>query len=619
MTSFVTMAEIARIAGVSRQAVTNWRSRSSIVPFPSPAPAARGIEHFDRDEVVDWLEATGRGLNKDARLDAPAISIPEGLAVDDAVVILALRSGAAQDIGPLKPDERIGLAQELDPENRYLLDEVTSLASDDALAAYVDELLEASYGAADALDRLYASRAAQVSRGLSALAVAIVQQLAEVCRTFLGPDGVAIEIHVDPRDRHVADGFEAAGPHSDRAALQYHAIDGLQLGLAGAPLVKVVSLAGLGDAEALRAAGDISVELDADQIAIVIGPASALCDRLRGDLYEARKAALEMGSMDYGSALSAGFKLPRGLWREAHRQSLGLWVLRGATAATGAVVADISGATVDGVELSADLLGALEQTGARSYCYGRPLPYAAVWTGDTVVPPGIGAQPARAVESASAYDRLVGSTLVTREAIPGVDLQVARGVSPGLGVERSLGVLVEAGAIRRQSGSRIAPEDVDTAGSVRILMADADASAERWIDRLVVAARYNSAVLTEPGDVVFSTNPPRATVDEVGGAIVATPSRILRLDRPRAGLGPRALAAAINCLGENSEWRTWPIPAFPPDQVQRVEHALGDVADYLARVRKHEVAAADLITSLIQGVAAGAVILDQPNTEKKAG
>lgn len=617
MTSFVTMAEIARIAGVRRQAVTNWRSRSSVVPFPSPARAASGIEHFDRDEVVDWLEATGRGLNEDARLDAPAISIPEGLTVDAAVVMLALRSGAAQDIGPLKPDERIALAQELDPENRYLLAEATSLAADDALAAYVDELLEASYGAADALDRLHATSAAQGSRGLSGVAVVIVQQLAEVCRTFLGPDGVAIELHMDPRDRHVADGFEVAGPQSDRAALRCHAIDDLQVGSAAAPLVKVVSLAGLSDAEALDAAGDISVELDADQIAIVIGPASALCDRLRGELYDVRKAALEMGSMDYGSALCAGFKLPRGLWREAHRQSLGLWVLRGATAATGAIVADMSGAAVDGAELSADLFGALEQTGAHSYRYGRALPYAAVWTGDTVVPPGIGAQSARAVESASAYDRLVSSTLVTREAISGVDLPVARSVSPGLGVERSLGLLVEAGAVKRQSGSRIAPEDVDPAGSVRILTADA--SAERWIDRLVVAARYNSAVLTEPGDVVFSTNPPRAVVDEVGGAIVATPSRILRLGRQRAGLGPRALAAAINCLGDNSEWKTWPIPAFPPAQVQRVEDALGDVTEYLTRVRKHEAAAASLITSLIQGVAAGAVILDQPNTEKKAG
>lgn len=617
MASLVTMAEIARIAGVSRQAVTNWRSRSSVVPFPSPTPAMNGIEQFDREEVVDWLEATGRGLNEDARLDAPAVAVPEGLAVDDAVVMLALRSGAAQDIGPLTPDERRALARKLDPDDRYLLAEVTPLAADDALAAYIDELLAASYGATDALDRLHASRAAQGSRGLSAAAVVIIRQLVEACRTFLGSDGVAIELHVDPLDRHVADGFEVAGPLSDRVAIRCHAIDGIPLGLAETPLVKVASLAGLGDADALEAAGDIAVELDADQIAVVVGPASALCDRLRGDLYDTRKAALEMGSKEYGSALCAGFKLPRGLWREAHRQSLGIWVLRGATIANGAVVADVSGETVDAVELSADLHGALEQTGARSYRYGRALPYAAVWTGDTVVPPGIGAQPSRLVDSASAYDRLVSSTLVTRESIPGVDLSVARSGSPSVGIARSLGELIEAGVIRRQSGSRIAPEDADPTGSLRILTADG--SAEGWIDRLVAAARYNSAVLTEPGDVVFSTNPPRAMVDELGGAIVATPSRILRLNPTRAGLGPRALAAAINGLGENSEWKTWSVPTFPLSQIQRVEDVLGDVDDYLVRVRKHEVAARGLVASLIQGVAAGSVILDEPDTRKKAG
>jgi len=61
MASLITMAEIARIAGVTRQAVTNWRSRPSAVPFPTPvlAPAGSGIEKFDRDDVLDWLEERG--------------------------------------------------------------------------------------------------------------------------------------------------------------------------------------------------------------------------------------------------------------------------------------------------------------------------------------------------------------------------------------------------------------------------------------------------------------------------------------------------------------------------------------------------------------------------------
>lgn len=617
MDSFVTMSDIARIANVTRQAVTNWRSRISPLPFPSSVGVVGGVEQFDRDEILDWLEATGRGLNNDARLDAPAVAVPADLRVEDAVVMLALRASLTEDIAPLTAEKRIDLARELDPTDSYLLAEVTEIAADDVLAEYVDGLLEASFGASDALDRLFASRAAQGSRGLTADAVGLVQELADACRTFLGPDDVAVELHLDPRDHGVAARFGTAGPQSARAARRVHAIDGVEIASYAGPLVKVVSVAGLDDVAALDAAGEVAVELDAGQIAIVLGPASALCDRLRGDLYEARKSALEMGSSDYGCALVASFKLPRGLWREAHRQSLGVWVLRGAVAAEAVLVADLSGESVDTSELSADLLGALEQTGARSYRYCRALRYASVWTGDTVVPPGIGAQPLVSSDAAAAYDRLVGATIVTREAILGFDVPTAREGTPSPSSSRSLGELVETGVLRRQSGSRIADEDLDASGSVRVITADG--GAPRWIDRLVEADRYRSAVHTEPGDVVFSTSPPRAIVDETGGAIVASPSRILRPDPVRAGIGPRALAAAINRLQGSSEWKTWLIPRLPAEQVQRVEEALSAVDEYLVEIRKHEAAAADLVTSLIQGVAAGSVALEAPDTEKKAG
>jgi hypothetical protein len=615
--SLVTMSDIARIASVTRQAVTNWRSRSASIPFPSPESVVAGVEHFDRDEVIDWLEATGRGLNASARLDAPAVAVPAGLDVEDAVVLLALRASVGQDLAPLSADERIALAREVDPEDTFLLDEVTRLSAADDLADYVDSLHEASYGPSDALDRLYLSRAAHGGRGLTAAAVSLLQQLADVGRTFLGPDGVSVELRLDPRARSVATGFESASPQSERAALRLHAIDGRQVQSIAGPLVKVISLAGLDDRTALDAADEIAVDLDADQIAIVVGPASALCDRLRGELYDARKSTLQTGAEDHGCALVASFKLPRGLWRDAHRQSLGVWVLRGATAATAVVVGDLSGSQVDGHELAADVLGGLEQTGARSYRYGRALPYAGVWTGDTVVPVGIGPQPATALEASSAHERLVRSTLVTREPIPGFDLPDARPGTTGPSATRSLGDLVDAGLIVRQSGARISDDDLDPAGSVRVITADG--GEPRWIDRLVEAARYRSAVHTEPGDVVFSTNPPKGVVDETGGAIVASPSRILRPDPARAGIGPRALAAAINRLRGNTEWKTWQIPRLPADQVERVEAALGAVDEHLSEIRKREAATADLVTSLIQGVAAGSVSLDEPDTEKKAG
>lgn len=619
MESLVTMTEIARIAGVTRQAVTNWRRRPASAPFPSAVEAAQGIERFDLSKVLDWLDETGRGRNDEARLDAPSVAVPDDLDLTDAVVMLSLRGSVSQDLANLTPDERVALAEELDPDDRYLLTEIQSLADDDALAAYVDELLAASFGSADALARLYASRAAQGNRGLAPEMIELLRELAGACRTHLGPDGVAVELQLDPRDHQIGEGFGATSGTVERSTLRHHALTGMAPEGAKGPLVRVVSTVGLDDAQTLEVAGDLAIGLDADEVAIVLGPASALCDRLSGEPYTARKSALKMGTESYGCALAAALKLPRGLWRGAYRQCLGVWVLQGETTATGAVVADLSGTQIDRTELAADVLGALERTGARSYLYGRIVPYNDVWTRDAVVVPGVGA---RSVPSAGltsrAYDRLVEATLVTQEGVAGFDLApVERGTST-VTRTRSLGELVDTGDVTLHSGSRIAAEDLDPAGSLRVISAGTSED-ELRIDPLVAADRYSHATRTERGDVVFAHIPqPHAVVDGDGGSLVQSPSRILRV-RERAGTGPRALAAAINELATSAEWKTWSVPDVPRAQIQPLEDALGGVLDHVAELRRHEQASTSIITNLIQGVADGSVTLASPTTERKAG
>lgn len=246
MQPLVTMPEIARLANVTRQAVTNWRSRPASTPFPAPAEVVDGIERFDRDEVLDWLEATGRGRNREARLDAPAVVAPLDLDVDRAVVLLGLRAKVAEDIGPLTAEERIALAEQIDPDDTYLLAEVRDVAQDDALAVYVDELLEAAYGPSDALSRLYNTRPAQGARGLSAGLIALLQSVADACRTYLGPDGVSVELRLEPRARQVAAAFQSAdgSAGADRAMLRHLALDGLSVEEAAGALVRVVSVVG---------------------------------------------------------------------------------------------------------------------------------------------------------------------------------------------------------------------------------------------------------------------------------------------------------------------------------------------------------------------------------------
>ena len=113
---------------------------------------------------------------------------------------------------------------------------------------------------------------------------------------------------------------------------------------------------------------------------------------------------------------------------------------------------------------------------------------------------------------------------------------------------------------------------------------------------------------------------PRPTARPVRdeGALVASPARILRL-RPGASLGPHTLAAIVNeLMPATSEWRTWSVPELLPPEADALEAALSAAAEHLAELRRHERATRDLITSLIEGVAAGAVTLD-PTTTTRAG
>ena len=54
----ITAAAIARMAGVGRAAVSNWRKRYP--GFPKPAGGSPNSPTFDRAEVLTWLKETGK-------------------------------------------------------------------------------------------------------------------------------------------------------------------------------------------------------------------------------------------------------------------------------------------------------------------------------------------------------------------------------------------------------------------------------------------------------------------------------------------------------------------------------------------------------------------------------
>ena len=77
----ISLADVARLARVQRPVVSMWRSRSASTgtPFPAPVERAGAQERFDADQVVSWLELTGRGNNPDVRADVAAFTSLTGV------------------------------------------------------------------------------------------------------------------------------------------------------------------------------------------------------------------------------------------------------------------------------------------------------------------------------------------------------------------------------------------------------------------------------------------------------------------------------------------------------------------------------------------------------------
>src|SRR4029450_55371 len=110
------------------------------------------------DEIVRWLEETGRGNNKEARQDAPGLSVPDGIDLEDVVTLLRLHTLTGEELTGLGAERLVALAERADARDRLLLREVRSLAVSPGLLGYVDDLVEASYGAPDALARVESGR-----------------------------------------------------------------------------------------------------------------------------------------------------------------------------------------------------------------------------------------------------------------------------------------------------------------------------------------------------------------------------------------------------------------------------------------------------------------------------
>ncbi|MEV6692654.1 N-6 DNA methylase [Micromonospora sp. NPDC051196] len=123
----ITAAEIARLAGVGRAAVSNWRKRH--VDFPAPVGGTAASPEFDLIQVEQWLCAQGK-LAEQATADrlwrriAPASESPAAALAAVGVLLLARQRGQRPrrpvdpHLKPLLPDLE-ALADELGPQGAF--------------------------------------------------------------------------------------------------------------------------------------------------------------------------------------------------------------------------------------------------------------------------------------------------------------------------------------------------------------------------------------------------------------------------------------------------------------------------------------------------------------------
>ena len=127
----VTAADIARLAGVGRAAVSNWRKRHA--DFPAPVGGTATSPEFDLGEVEAWLRAQGKlpELSREDRLWRHLVAAGDNHAETLATVGEFLC--ARQRGEPSAVDEH-------DPRLAELLREVAALADERGAQATLDDL-----------------------------------------------------------------------------------------------------------------------------------------------------------------------------------------------------------------------------------------------------------------------------------------------------------------------------------------------------------------------------------------------------------------------------------------------------------------------------------------------
>ncbi|MCZ4103370.1 N-6 DNA methylase [Streptomyces sp. H39-C1] len=694
------MSDIAALAQVKRPVVSTWRRRHA--DFPAVVAESAGRPLFDGGQVTDWLTATGLGnadpteLRSETALfgiKAQARRFGAQQLVEVVGSLLCLRKLDGHPLANVVSDSDVTAADNdrelwaavlaragrMDAEDEFVLRELRSVdAAAAPLARLAENLVEAAYDERGAYEWLIASRSRLGLDSLAADALAPELQGLFTQLTDLGSrleHGRSLTL-ADPNARvgdllvallREADDSEritvlAADPDErlarivrrrlllagvDELALDVQTGHDLEERLADPDLIVTQLPYRPGEGRSVLAALE-GVERIADLLgsgstALVLGPADALVDALRGtEESQLRSALLRSKIVEAVIALPGGV-LP---YRPGYRPALWILTRDPVPSAEGKVLlADISAELLSEsvrTQLAEDVLlwraegfraldghdpryGRVVDIADLDRAFGGPLtppapPASAILSRTVTERPALIAEAEAHLERAEAHARSYGDEHGPYHG--GILRRIGR-----MPRRTTLGALIAEGRVVKLQGNRLdenhlvgdghhtvlGPEEITGGGGV----------GARRMDRLVLAAKYDRVALTEPADVVYTLVPRLGLyVDYEGFSVVAFPARVLRVIRGTVRpLTPRVLAALLGAARNTGRSPSavrparrieeYQLPDLDPDDVERFDVLLAETERREALLRAQADALAEARRLTVAGLADGTLTLDR--------
>ncbi|WP_440554022.1 hypothetical protein ACSP97_22850 [Streptomyces sp. SCPE 10] len=615
----ISYAEIGTLAQVQRPVVTTWARRHA--DFPAPVAYEGASPLFDGREVAEWLLSTGRG-NADAgqiraelvlhTLSAWRRAIPARTLVDTVTALLCLRQLLDEPLADLPWQAILERAAETDFDDTFLQRELRDLPDADRqgplLAVLADQLTEAAYTPAEALERVMDAR-----RRLGCDDLVADEPIPLVSRTMACLTGLArlnerekgataavlhprsgdllVALHESVSDAEDSPFFLSADPMPDlarlaRRRLMAQGVQEFEMDLAdgeelatedwGNPHVIACCLPyeaaeTRSPLAVLQSLQDLTDLLAEDRTAVVLGPADALVRPLpaRGEADRLRREFLEQ------HLLKAAISLPEGVlrFRPAHRTAIWLLHRTPEDKRTGQILlADLSSRslTPQTLDALAEDIDIFRDAGWRADSRHEPRNAAVVRATTLTGAPGaaftpqhrphadrytrtVVERPARISETELRLQQLIDATRSALDHAPTIRANAVLRPDDQPARRTTVARLLKDRRLRRLPGHRIAAEHLLTGGAGHYTVltpAEITGSApvgSHRIDRAVLHTTYEHAYFTEPGDIVVTATPSfGAYVDDEGLSVVAFPARVLRArSDAEHPVRPRALAALL--------------------------------------------------------------------------